>query len=750
MVTPQREHDALLMDIFINAEVDQHTLLWLNNCRMFLNVSTLADITTADGARIKRTAWNGIRDDSSPKRFSWPRTIRPSEQYWEIWRSCLQESVIKPHDNTRGLRQRLGKWNDDFDRWPWLFSPSENALLRRFGSCWTTLVPVSYRSTNRTFWIPQGLIPRTQPIPLDAVRVSVDISKHRHPISRAQPFEFCSTGTALITGLGDPKDEPLPILKLLDRWQQLQDLMVGQYGWVPEHIRIQGSEAELIEALQNGHLRIISDGSFKNEIGSAAIQLRTKKSHKNLIQARCRTPGLPQDQSAYRSELIGILVGIMIASWLREQIQLPASFKPNVQIGCDGLSALLNSFSIRYLRSTAKQFDLLSAIRHAIRSSNISWSPRHILGHADRDREWADLTWWERRNVEVDRLASSLRQELEDDPSFMPSSNPRFFSEPCAIFINGVKQSRLSRSHIQETITLPGIKEYWQKRNRISEDAFAVIDWSAMQRGVKSLPPGIQRWMTKHTVGMCSVGKFRLRWKHDSDDLCPRCGLPEDHRHVNQCSSTSANKTWKACIQDLHIWLDGQHTDPSITRYLLEFLSWNRNPGASAPPNAASEHNSKLVSAILEQAVIGPCGILEGLLSSKWALVQQEFFTNSGSRKSGGLWAARLVQQLLMIGFTMWEDRNDALHSDKSLKAIRQSREVNDAIRNQFRMGTKDLPLNIRPYLRTSLHNVLLRPLAVRQEWIRLVSRERSQFRRQVRKQQRVMTKWLRSTSSST
>lgn len=187
-VTPQRLHDRLLMDILIDAEVDQPTLLWLNNCRMYLNVSTLADITTANGKRISRKAWQGIRDTTIPSRFSWPRTVRPSKQYWELWRECLQSSVIVPHDPTRKLKQQLGKWEDDFDRWNWLFSPSENALLHQMGSCWTSLVPVSTRSSNKTFWKPQELLIRHQPIPADDVRVLVDIMPHRRPVSRVAPL----------------------------------------------------------------------------------------------------------------------------------------------------------------------------------------------------------------------------------------------------------------------------------------------------------------------------------------------------------------------------------------------------------------------------------------------------------------------------------------------------------------------------------------------------------------------------------
>ncbi|CAJ1966523.1 unnamed protein product [Cylindrotheca closterium] len=57
-------HDALLIDLFMDLEVDQDDLLWLNWCRMFLQVATVSDITTADGRYIRQCIWNGFRDDT--------------------------------------------------------------------------------------------------------------------------------------------------------------------------------------------------------------------------------------------------------------------------------------------------------------------------------------------------------------------------------------------------------------------------------------------------------------------------------------------------------------------------------------------------------------------------------------------------------------------------------------------------------------------------------------------------------------
>ncbi|CAJ1960545.1 unnamed protein product [Cylindrotheca closterium] len=56
-VLPLRcEGDALLIEVFMELEVDQAALKWLNWCRMFLQVCTVSDIVTADGRSI-RESW---------------------------------------------------------------------------------------------------------------------------------------------------------------------------------------------------------------------------------------------------------------------------------------------------------------------------------------------------------------------------------------------------------------------------------------------------------------------------------------------------------------------------------------------------------------------------------------------------------------------------------------------------------------------------------------------------------------------
>ncbi|CAJ1969838.1 unnamed protein product [Cylindrotheca closterium] len=162
----------------------------------------------------------------------------------------------------------------------------------------------------------------------------------------------------------------------------------------------------------------------------------------------------------------------------------------------------------RPLSPTAPHFDLLSSIREALQVSNISWAEQHVGGHADRTKTWRQMSWWERRNSEVDDIAQGYADELiaTDDTI---ATNPKFFSEPCAIYIDNEKVSCLALESVDEAVVLPELMEYWAAKGRLAPEHFRLVDWLIVHRAMKSLKPAEQRFITKHTVGMCDVGKFR-------------------------------------------------------------------------------------------------------------------------------------------------------------------------------------------------------------------------------------------------
>ncbi len=71
-----------LTEIFIRVGSTGKLLRRLNQCRIYLLATTIADITTGDGLQIMEKAWKGELSWSRPTCYTWPRQGRPGEQAW--------------------------------------------------------------------------------------------------------------------------------------------------------------------------------------------------------------------------------------------------------------------------------------------------------------------------------------------------------------------------------------------------------------------------------------------------------------------------------------------------------------------------------------------------------------------------------------------------------------------------------------------------------------------------------------------
>ena len=97
---------------------------------------------------------------------------------------------------------------------------------------------------------------------------------------------------------------------------------------------------------------------------------------------------------------------------------------------------------------------------------------------------------------------------------------------------------------LEDAVTRQTLLEYWTRTKRFPAVASDIINWKAVRQAMAMSPPGLQRWVSKHTTGMCAVGKFRKIWGQAPSDECPRCGKPEDALHVHRCSSQVATEAW--------------------------------------------------------------------------------------------------------------------------------------------------------------------------------------------------------------
>jgi len=126
-----REHDRHLMSNFLNANLPHCNLTKLNNCQLYLQVTTLAEITNHTGTKLLDT--NITTKNRNPELLTesssllqWPTQPSPGENVWKLWTRTLQTLYTKPGMSTQ-LKTSLGPWLPQvaaFCKWHTTYNPT--------------------------------------------------------------------------------------------------------------------------------------------------------------------------------------------------------------------------------------------------------------------------------------------------------------------------------------------------------------------------------------------------------------------------------------------------------------------------------------------------------------------------------------------------------------------------------------------------------------------------------------------------
>ena len=121
------------MLLFLKANYKPHDLKLLNECQMFLEVITVADITVMDGSKIHSAVYQGERQESSLHNYKWPRHPPTLTHFhWSLWKEALQDTLMSPYSsaNNPTLRQPLGRFLLDVaPTWTWHYHHARDRLF---------------------------------------------------------------------------------------------------------------------------------------------------------------------------------------------------------------------------------------------------------------------------------------------------------------------------------------------------------------------------------------------------------------------------------------------------------------------------------------------------------------------------------------------------------------------------------------------------------------------------------------------
>jgi hypothetical protein len=110
-----RAKDTTIMEGAMRYTSEKQKLMAINNCRIYMEVFTIAEISNIDGTHILREAYFGQNDINGNKLLNrhsrsiikWPEQTRPPAKAWRIWQKFLR-SFLK--SKSLALKIGMGRW----------------------------------------------------------------------------------------------------------------------------------------------------------------------------------------------------------------------------------------------------------------------------------------------------------------------------------------------------------------------------------------------------------------------------------------------------------------------------------------------------------------------------------------------------------------------------------------------------------------------------------------------------------------
>ena len=145
----------------------------------------------------------------------------------------------------------------------------------------------------------------------------------------------------------------------------------------------------------------------------------------------------------------------------------------------------------------------------------IKW--RWTEGH-QRERGRRKLDWWARQNERVDILykkflTKCIRKKREH-------KSVRLYYETWALYLNGIKQSKLCKNKMYSELRKENILNYWKHHHAFPILNGESISWEPNRLATKQLPIGLQRWYIKFLSGFIGT---RHMLKHRQEIKNSRC-----------------------------------------------------------------------------------------------------------------------------------------------------------------------------------------------------------------------------------
>jgi hypothetical protein len=336
-------------------------------------------------------------------------------------------------------------------------------------------------------------------------------------------------------------------------------------------------------------------------------------------------------------------------------------------------------------------FDLVTAIRHQIAISPISWDQRFVRGH-QTERPFDRIS---SLNDDMDYACKAAWRKFLDSPEMSGAGMNQW-----EVFIAGKKIALRLKSLIILHKQDGSADEYW--KNKTSAD----IDWTVTAKVMAKLPKPRRKWISKHVSGFCACGTMMVRMKARESDTCPLCDQPETAEHIWKCLSSSSSEIWTEGLERLRKWMQQNTTHPGLTKDILAGLNhWRKDQFSEQSPTPIFS-----TTAGNAQQQDGWRNFFEARPNSEWRQNQHQYYIKrKKTTKTGLRWCIAIHQQLLNTAWDFWNHRNDILHQHEL--ALKWE-VINSQITKLYNHKPTTAPRHLMNYFATPLLELLNKPVS--------------------------------------
>jgi hypothetical protein len=657
-----RENDQYLMDIVIQQQkYKPHQIKRINYCRLYLNVTTVSEITNARGDMIDPAMMNGNRESTISKpKWQGVNQQKPDRVSWNLWRQVCK-SISHKRNNKWYLNQQLGKWVNPHQttrrQWPFWYDGQTDTLYKETSEGITRYERMWY------YFDDEG----TKETTLPPTSFPVDVDR-LHQAFRLQPNQI--DNQAIEHSAPRPIEDATTIQQAINQALPWEQELIGGISLLVQ-------EETMKQAIE-GDIKIACDGSVQKEKASFAWVMATKEGSR---LATCSGPAYGCKPTSYRAEGYGILSTMRFLALL---VKRYGNIGP-CQIVCDN-EAMVKEFNTTFdhrkaqpNHTTIAEWDILIEVwKTKEQLSEKSITMNHIKGHADNQQSYNRLTLLQQLNVDADKLANEY---IQDHPTknytkanIFPSSGIQFHLE------KGTITNQLKRNMKEARRHAPHVK-YLCKKNGWDEEKFDTIAWEQHRRAInRHIKQKVT--MVKYLNGISPVGKVVSRYDKKYTAQCPSCDEPvETQDHLHQCNNPTREQ-WRQQLKDSTLQVMERYgCTESMKKLWLDGIE----KGLKPEEDTMVECDPTLQTIRDAQQHIGWNQMLKGRIAKAWIQYQREAMGEAATkRRNATTWSTEMVSTIFEQWLKLWKMRNEDRHG-KDTKAKKEA-ERKQAIRELEQM----------------------------------------------------------------